>query len=348
MISKQVTPVLIDGSDVASDGSGKAAVGPDHMDSDKLIDGIAVIDKPAGWSSHDVVVKSRNVLGKRKVGHGGTLDPDATGVLVLGVGRATRLLRFVSMLPKSYEAEIVFGVQTDTLDASGTVVARHDMTDLTEARVRSAAAELTGNIMQKPPMVSAVKVAGRRLYELARAGVEIDRTARPVTVTRFDLEPVAERPGVWHASIECSSGTYVRVLASDLGYSLGGSAHLGSLRRMAIGHFTLEDASSPESPKLMPMACAVSGLPGVRVSPDVATEVGNGRVLSLDYLGIVDGMDISKVSSGDSNGSFEEPVPTNFGDEGRTGPWAVHDLQGNLLAVYEPHFGGAKPQVVVV
>lgn len=345
-------------------------------------DGVLVVDKPAGWTSHDVVAKVRKVMVTRKVGHSGTLDPDATGVLVLGVGRATRLLRFVMMLPKSYEAEIVFGVETDTLDASGTVTARHDMSNITDTQIRVAATSLKGRIMQKPPMVSAVKIGGKRLHELARSGIEVDRPARPVTVTRFDLQPailpvkrvgeeIGEKPvtgagvedrlaaevkagestvsvgardrlaaevivgesRVWRAWVDCSSGTYVRVLASDLGAALGGGAHLGKLRRTAVGHFILADACSVESSeslKLLPMATAVSHLPGVQVDPAMETAVRNGRILSLSSLGIAEGC----------NTEIRQQHP-----ESR--PWAVHDNKGNLLAVYEAHPKGAKPVVVV-
>ena len=186
-------------------------------------DGVAVVDKDAGWTSHDVVAKARGILGTRKVGHSGTLDPDATGVLVLGVGRGTRLLRFLQLLPKSYEAEITFGTETSTLDAAGEVVATHDMTGLDPDAVRRGAAALTGDIEQVPPMVSALKVGGRRLHELAREGIEVEREARPVHVSRFDVEPTSD-PLVWRAVVDCSSGTYVRSLAADLGHALGGGA----------------------------------------------------------------------------------------------------------------------------
>ena len=141
-------------------------------------DGVVVIDKPAGWTSHDVVARSRGVLGTRKVGHSGTLDPDATGVLVLGVGRATRLLRFLTELPKSYVGEIVLGVETSTLDAAGEVTATHDMSAVTDEQVRAATGPLTGAIEQIPPMVSAVKIDGKRLHELAREGKVVDRPPR--------------------------------------------------------------------------------------------------------------------------------------------------------------------------
>ena len=281
-------------------------------------DGIAVIDKPAGWTSHDVVAKARGVLGTRKVGHSGTLDPDATGVLVLGVGRATRLLRYLTELPKSYEAEIVLGVETHTLDSTGRVTARHDMAEVSAEQARQAAAALTGDILQVPPMVSAVKVGGRRLHALARAGIEVEREARPVTVHRFDVWPVAGVEAVLRAVVECSSGTYVRTLAADLGRALGGGAHLRNLRRTAVGSFGLASARPVESAEVLPMAQAVKHLTGVRVNPAVAAEVAHGRVLDLDRLGA----------------------------EG-AGPWAVYHPDGGLLAVYERFGEGAKPAVVV-
>ena len=281
-------------------------------------DGVAIIDKPAGWTSHDVVAKARGVLGTRKVGHSGTLDPDATGVLVLGIGRATRLLRFLTALGKSYEAEIVLGVETDTLDAGGTVTARHEMAGVTEMQARRAAASLTGEILQVPPMVSAVKVGGRRLHELAREGVEVEREARPVTVHRFEVSAVPGRAGLLQALVDCSSGTYVRVLAADLGRALGGGAHLRKLRRTTVGGFSLAEARPVESPEVLPMPRAVEHLDGVRVDPAVAADVAHGRVLDLDRLGVAG-----------------------------PGPWAVHDSEGGLLAVYERFRTGAKPAVVV-
>ncbi len=281
-------------------------------------DGVAVIDKPSGWTSHDVVAKARGVLGTRKVGHSGTLDPDATGVLVLGVGRATRLLRYVTDLPKSYEAEIVLGVETDSLDSTGRVTARHEMAEVSAEQLRQAAAALTGEILQVPPMVSAVKVGGRRLHTLARAGVEVPREARPVTVHRFDVSPAAGSRTVLRACVDCSSGTYVRVLAADLGRALGGGAHLRNLRRTAVGGFGLDRARLVEAAEILPMAHAVEHLDGVQVEAEAAVDVAHGRVLELDRLGVAG-----------------------------EGPWAVHDVDGGLLAVYERFRSGAKPAVVV-
>jgi tRNA pseudouridine55 synthase len=281
-------------------------------------DGLAVIDKPAGWTSHDVVAKLRGVLGTRKVGHAGTLDPDATGVLLVGVGRATRLMRFMTALPKTYVGEIVLGSETNTLDASGDVTATHDMSGVTLDQARAAAVDLTGAIEQVPPMVSAVKVGGRRLHELAREGIEIERDARPVTVHRFDLFDGPEA-GVLRTEVECSSGTYIRTLAADLGHLLGGGAHLRNLRRTAIGSFTLDEATTIESATPLSMPEALRDLSRVTVDDDVAALVRNGRVLDLEALG-VDG----------------DP------------PWPLLAADGTLLAVYEPVADGrAKPTVVI-
>ena len=280
--------------------------------------GVVVIDKPAGWTSHDVVAKSRGVLGTRKVGHSGTLDPDATGVLVLGVGHATRLLRFLTELPKSYDGEIVLGVETSTLDAAGEVTATHDMSSVTEDAVRSAAAALTGDLMQVPPMVSAIKIDGKRLHELAREGKEVERPPRPVHVSRFDIEPVTGEALVYRCSVDCSSGTYIRSLAADLGTALGGGAHLRSLRRTSVGGFDLDQAGSIEAPTLLPVRAAVGHLETATVDADTATAIGHGRILAVEVLGVTG-----------------------------TGPWALLDVDGELLAVYEPHRHGAKPTVVI-
>jgi tRNA pseudouridine55 synthase len=286
---------------------------------DRGPDGVVVIDKPAGWTSHDVVAKSRGVLGTRKIGHSGTLDPDATGVLVLGVGKATRLLRFLTELPKSYVGEIVLGVETSTLDAAGEVTATHDMSSVTDAQVRAATLPLTGAIEQIPPMVSAVKIDGKRLHELAREGKEIDRPPRPVVVSRFEVSPVTGEPGVWRCEVDCSSGTYVRTLAADLGAALGGGAHLRALRRTAVGGFTLADAGTIESPTLRPVSDAVRHLEHVVADAELAVDVGHGKVLSRERIGVGDA----------------------------SGPWAVCDEAGELLAVYESHKGATKPSVVI-
>ena len=283
--------------------------------------GVAVVDKPSGWTSHDVVAKARGLLGTRKVGHAGTLDPDATGVLVLGVGRATRLLAYINGLDKSYVGEVVLGTATSTLDASGQVTGTWDMSDVDVADVRAAAAGLTGDVLQVPPMVSAKQVGGRRLHELARAGVEVEREPVAVRVERFEVaEPVA--PGVFPVTVTCSSGTYVRSLAADLGAALGGGAHLRQLRRTAVGPFEGEEAVPLEAltpERLLPPVEALRGRPRVVVDDDMATLVCHGRVFDDEVLGVT-------------------------GD----GPWAVADREGTLLAVYERHRGATvKPGVVV-
>ena len=282
--------------------------------------GIAVIDKAAGWTSHDVVAKSRGLLGTRKVGHAGTLDPDATGVLVLGVGKATRLLRFCQLLGKSYEAEIRFGQATSTLDAAGDVTATVEMS-ITPAQVAAATARFVGDIAQVPPMVSAIKIDGQRLHRLARAGIEVERAPRPVTVTRFETSPTAD-PLVYRAVVDCSSGTYVRSLAADLGEALGGCAHLRSLRRTAVGDFTLDGALALEDldpVRLRPVADAVAHLERLEISEDRIATVRVGGVLDRGDVGVT-------------------------GD----GPWATFAPDGTLLAVYEPFRAGSiKPSLVL-
>jgi tRNA pseudouridine55 synthase len=284
-------------------------------------DGIAIVDKPAGWTSHDAVAKARGLLGTRRVGHSGTLDPDATGVLVLGVGRATRLLTFLSGLDKRYVGEVVLGTATSTLDASGEVTGTWDMAAVGLADVRAAAGKLTGEIEQVPPMVSAKKVDGRRLHELARAGIEVERAAVPVRVEAFAVGE-AVGPGVYPIDVTCSSGTYVRSLAADLGAALGGGAHLRALRRLRVGLYGVEEAVALEElapERLLPPSAALRGRPGVTVDDEVAALVGNGRVLDDELLGVAG-----------------------------EGPWAVLDLDGSLLAVYERHRPGTvKPAVVL-
>jgi len=287
--------------------------------------GLVVVDKPAGMTSHDVVARCRRVFGQRQVGHGGTLDPSATGVLLVGLGSATRLLRFVAALPKSYVGEVVLGTETSTLDADGEIVATHDMADVTIEKVRDATRGLVGEIDQVPPMVSAVKVGGRRLYELAREGTEVERDARRVVVHQFNVveEP---RPGVFRVQVNCSSGTYVRALASDIGAALGGGAHLRALRRTAIGPFTVDVATALDAlgvEHVLPPVEAVAHLGRVVVDTATAEVVRHGAVLSRGGLGVAD---------------------TETGD----GPWAVVDGDGALLAVYEARPDGtAKPSMVL-
>ncbi len=280
--------------------------------------GIAAVDKAAGWTSHDVVARARSVLGIRKVGHAGTLDPDATGLLLLGIGRATRLLRFLTALPKRYTVEMVLGTETTTLDSSGEVTAVHDMVGIELRQVRDAANTFVGEIDQVPPMVSAVRVGGRRLHELAREGVEVDRPARRVTVHELTVSD-ADGDGVFGLELACSSGTYVRSLAADIGRALGGGAHIRRLRRTAVGSFDAADARDVEHLEVMPPPEALRDYQSVTVAHPLAAAVRHGRVLDASILG-VDG----------------------------EGPWGVLDEGGTLLAVYDRHGpSDVKPTVVV-
>jgi tRNA pseudouridine55 synthase len=275
-------------------------------------DGLAVVDKPAGWTSHDVVAKARGLLGTRKIGHSGTLDPDATGVLLLGVGTATRLLRYLNDLPKTYTGEVVFGTATSTLDASGEVTGTWEMA-VTPDDVRAALPQLTGAIEQLPPMVSAVQVDGKRLHDLARQGIEVERQPRAVTVHAFTAEPTDD-PLVYRIEVTCSSGTYIRALAADLGTALGGGAHLRALRRTAIGPHTVEVARPLErfadAGELLPVGACVAHLEHVTVDDETAALVAHGRKL-------------------------------RFVDH--DGPVAVVDERGELLAVYR----AGKPDLVL-
>lgn len=293
-----------------------------------MIDGLVVVDKAEGWTSHDVVAKLRSVYGQKRVGHAGTLDPGATGVLLVGLGRVTRLLRFLQDAGKSYRGRIAFGVATDTLDAAGEVLAREPM-PLERDQVETALRRFTGEIEQLPPMVSAVKVSGRKLYELAREGREVERPSRRVTVTRFDLLDFEPGPfPVAEVLVECSSGTYVRALAADLGTALGGCAHLAALRRFAVGPFSLDDAHSveevvadPDDVVLEPLA-ALRGMDRVEIDAERARAASHGAVFPASVL----------LGSDESD---------------RRGPFAVVGPGATLIAVYERRGTGCKPAVVV-
>ncbi|MCU1430015.1 MAG: tRNA pseudouridine(55) synthase [Actinomycetia bacterium] len=290
-------------------------------------DGLVVVDKPAGWTSHDVVAKLRGVFGQKRVGHAGTLDPDATGVLLVGLGRFTRCLRYLQEAGKSYRATISFGVATDTLDAAGAVLEREPMSIAPED-VERAMPCFVGAIEQIPPMVSAVKIGGRRLHELARRGEEVERPARPVRVERFTLESF--EPGPYPEAtvlVDCSSGTYVRVLAADLGVALGGCAHLKTLRRLSVGAFTLDEAHPLEEVQkrntelVLSPAEAMRGLERVAVAGETVRAVSHGA--TFPAVGLV-------------------------GANGGPGPFAVVDENDTLLAVYERRGAGVKPAVVLV
>ena len=313
------------------------------------VHGLLVVDKPAGMTSHDVVDAVRRLLGERKIGHSGTLDPDATGVLLLGVGDATRLLRFLDNViidgrattSKSYTGTVVLGTETTTLDASGDVTSTYDMSaiiaELSVDKVQAivdgdVSQHLLGDVMQVPPMVSALKVDGKRLHELAREGIEIERAARPVTVHSFKV--LAVRGNEIDIDVACSSGTYIRTLAADLGTLMGGGAHLKNLRRTSIGRFAVADAvtldelgagnSEPHS-YLCPVLECVRGLTRFDADADVRAAVAVGKVLPA----------------------------TLFASRGPA-PWAVVDAEDRLIAVYEPFSNEkvgadmARPTIVLI
>lgn len=251
--------------------------------------GVLLVDKPGGLTSHDVVSRSRRALNTRKVGHAGTLDPMATGLLVLGVGAATRLLTYVVGLDKTYETTILLGASTDTDDADGTVVSRADaptLAGVTDEQIRAGIADLTGDIEQVPSTVSAIKVAGRRAYDLARAGEDVVLASRAVTVSRFEVLAVrrAAEAIELDAVVDCSSGTYIRALARDLGTALGVGGHLTALRRTRIGSFDVSRAVDLEhiDPEalLQPAAAAAMALPTLAVSDDEARDLRHGKRLS--------------------------------------------------------------------
>ena len=258
--------------------------------------GILLVDKPGGITSHDVVARARRALGTRKIGHAGTLDPMATGLLVLGVEGATRLLTFVVGLDKTYEATIRLGVATATDDADGEVVQATDADSLEPAAIAAGVAALTGRISQVPSTYSAIKVDGRRAYDLARAGEDVQLKAREVTVSRFDV--VAQRrvpagtagEGAPDAGavdldvvVDCSSGTYIRSLARDLGEALGVGGHLTALRRTRVGPFDVAAAAAvdgiADAPLLAPAAAAAAVLGRLEVSADEARDLRHGKRL---------------------------------------------------------------------
>jgi tRNA pseudouridine55 synthase len=289
-----------------------------------MTDGLVVVDKPAGFTSHDVVAKLRRAYGQRRIGHAGTLDPDATGVLLVGLGRLTRLLRFLQVAGKTYRSTVRFGVATSTLDAAGEVLDRQAM-PVSREDVERVAVRFVGDIEQVPPMVSAVKVGGRRLHELAREGTVVDRAPRRVHVERLDVEDF--EPGPYPLAtvlVECSTGTYVRTLAADLGAGLGGCAHVETLRRLRVGSFTLDEAQTLDAIVADPASAVVTGavamrdLERIEIDADVARAVRHGMTFAACALG----------ETGD-------------------GPFAILGPGDELLAVYERHRGGIKPAAVV-
>jgi tRNA pseudouridine55 synthase len=281
--------------------------------------GLVVVDKSPGMTSHDVVARVRRLAATRKVGHAGTLDPMATGVLVLGVDRATRLLGHLMLTEKSYDATIRLGVVTTTDDAEGEVVSTHDTSDVREDDVRTELARFVGDIEQVPTAVSAIKVDGQRAYARVRAGEQVELKARPVTIHELVVHDVV-LPEV-RISVRCSSGTYIRAIARDLGAALGVGGHLTALRRTAVGPFDLSVARTldelADDFAVLPIADAArSTFPVVDLSDEQAAHVRFGRALDL-------------------------AMPAE-------GPHAVFAPDGEFLALYEQTGARAKPVAVFV
>jgi tRNA pseudouridine55 synthase len=276
-------------------------------------EGLLLVDKPSGITSHDAVDAVRRALGVRKVGHAGTLDPSATGLLLMGVGRATRLLRFLGALDKEYEGAGRLGERTDTLDADGTVIESSPVAS-SEQELRAAAAGLVGEITQRPPAYSAVKVGGRPMYAVAREGGSVEAPPRPVRVDAFDIVGFDGRD--FEFRVVCSGGTYVRVLVADVGERLGGGAHLMRLRRTRIGRFRVEDASPPDAPgAVLALDRAVAHLPSFELdSEEEATAARHGRCLA---------------------------------PSGKDGPYALRDPAGGLIGVWRDTGTKSCPEVVL-
>ena len=260
-----------------------------------MISGIINLKKEAGMTSHDAVFKLRKILQEKKIGHGGTLDPDVTGVLPIAVGKATRVIEYMTEAGKVYEGEITIGFSTTTEDASGETVKTTPVTELDEATVDKAMASFEGEITQIPPMYSAVKVNGKKLYEYARAGEEVERPQRQVTITKFvrtspiELENDTAR---FSFRVACSKGTYVRTLSVDLGAKLGYASHMSALRRTASAGLTLDKAltlsqisemvEAGDTSFLLPIEFGVQDLPAVQVTEDDAKEISFGRFIAID------------------------------------------------------------------
>jgi tRNA pseudouridine55 synthase len=256
-------------------------------------DGLLVVDKPSGWTSHDVVARGRRLAATRQVGHAGTLDPMATGVLVLGVGRATRLLGHLALATKAYDATVRLGQSTITDDAEGDVTTAADASQVSDGDVERACAGLAGDIQQVPSAVSAIKIKGERAYKRARAGETVELAARPVTVSRLDVLAVRRSGDLVDVDIrvECSTGTYIRALARDIGADLGVGGHLTALRRTRVGPYEIEVAHTldelgglePEQQPVVGLADAAAGNFATFVLPvGIEFHVRNGRPLQLD------------------------------------------------------------------
>ena len=297
--------------------------------------GLVIVDKPPGLTSHDVVARIRRLAGTRRVGHAGTLDPMATGVLVIGVEKATRLLGHLALTEKEYLATIRLGQATDTGDADGTVVAGAPASELAPGRVQAAAAALTGQIQQVPPVVSAIKVGGRRAYQLAREGAAPVLEARAVTVQEFTISdprpagPAGELLDVT-AAVRCSSGTYVRALARDLGSSLGVGGHLTMLRRTRVGPYRLSDAR-----ELAELAAGFGVIPLAEAAAAAfpVRRLSEAEAQSLSHGASLDGASLDAASRDAA---------------GAAGPVAALAPDGTLVALVEERAGRARPLAVFV
>jgi tRNA pseudouridine55 synthase len=299
-------------------------------------DGLLIVDKPAGWTSHDVVARCRRLCETRKVGHAGTLDPMATGVLVLGINRATKLLTFLVGCDKTYTATIRLGQSTITDDAEGEIITSHDVGALSAEMVEQAVADLTGEISQVPSAVSAIKVNGQRSYARVRAGQDVVLPARPVTVSRFDIldqrtRPVAgpgtSGPLVWDCDVivDVSSGTYIRALARDLGTSLGVGGHLTALRRTRVGRFGLDGAHSLED---LEVASEADDMPVITLSA-AARDSFLARELTASEAVAV---------------GYGQRIPSK--PAGRSQPIAAFAPEGHLVAMLDESGTLAKAHVV--
>jgi len=285
------------------------------------IEGVLGIWKPAGWTSHDVVARARRLLGVRRIGHTGTLDPAVTGVLPICIGRATRLVEYLQEMPKTYEATMRFGLATDTEDLSGAVTAEADASHLTEERMREAVLSFIGDILQIPPMVSAVKVNGKRLYELARQGVTIERQPRQVTV--YDVSVLAVTAGCPQPeirfSVRCSKGTYIRTLCSDIGRSLAVPAVMVSLIRTESAGLAREDCVTLEE---IPALIASGELAGrVRAGDRLLTQFPRTTASDFASAAAVQGKKIVA--------SQLDPAAD------RAGLWLVARSDGQFLGIFE-------------
>lgn len=321
-------------------------------DFDPIADsGIVIVDKPQGWTSHDVVGKLRRIFRTKKVGHSGTLDPMATGVLVLGIGRGTRFLPHVHADTKSYRATIRLGAATLTDDAEGELLSETSAAAVTDEMIREKIADFTGTIMQKPAAVSAVKIDGARAYERIRRGEKVDIPARPVTVTRYEVLDIRHdtdpaRPGECidiDVEVDCSAGTFIRALARDLGKALGVGGHLTALRRTAAGVFTIDEALSIDelTTRAETFDAAHPDIAEMRrPSPERAAEL---LPMSLDEacLRCFDTREITEQQAADlAQGKWLEPI-------GKAGVYAAVSPAGKVPALLTESGKRAKTVFVV-